>query len=87
MAGPSWITVRDMLVSAVADKRLPFSRVLMNTGYATKELMHFIESLGKVYYCPVRSNRTVGDSFAQLPFRHVACLDWTEQELAVDSGQ
>ena len=59
----------------------------MNTWYATKELMHFIESLGKVYYCPVRSNRTVGDSFAQLPFRHVACLDWTEQELAVDSGQ
>ena len=74
--------VRDMLVSAVADKRLPFSRVLMDTWYATKELMLFIESLGKVYYCPLRSNRMVDDSGAQLPFRHVASLDWTEQELA-----
>ena len=44
--------------------------------------MLFIESLGKVYYCPLRSNRMVDDSGAQLPFRHVASLDWTEQELA-----
>jgi hypothetical protein len=31
--------VQDMLTRAVADKQLPFTRVLMDTWYATKELM------------------------------------------------
>ncbi|WP_414691604.1 hypothetical protein [Noviherbaspirillum sp.] len=31
--------------------------ILMDTWYATKELMLFIESLGKIYYCPLNSSR------------------------------
>lgn len=33
----------------------------MDTWYATKELMLFIESLIKIYYCPLRDNRAVSD--------------------------
>jgi hypothetical protein len=44
--------VHDMLSNVVHHKRLLFHVVLMDTRYATKDLMLFIESLQKVYYCP-----------------------------------
>jgi hypothetical protein len=44
--------VQDMLTRVIADKRLPFGAVLMDIWYATKDLRLFIESVGKVYYCP-----------------------------------
>jgi hypothetical protein len=47
--------VQDMLTRAIADKQLPFVAVLMDIWYATKDLMLFIESVGKVYYCPLRA--------------------------------
>jgi len=74
--------VRDMLTNLIADKQLPFAAVLMDTWYATKDLMLFIESVNKIYYCPIRDNRLVDDSQAVLPYRHVSTLQWTEQELA-----
>ena len=41
--------VHGMLINIVHQKRLPFYAVLMDTWYATKDLMMFIESLRKVY--------------------------------------
>jgi len=38
---------------------LPFRTVLMDAWYATMDLWKQIERLGKLYYCPVRSNRQV----------------------------
>ena len=73
--------VRDMLVSAIADKQLPFWAVLMDTWYATKDLMLFVESVDKVYYCPLRDNRLVDDSLARAPYRRVDGLDWSAEEL------
>jgi len=73
--------VRDMLVSLVADKQLPFKTILMDTWYATKALMLFIESLHKIYYCPIKSNRLVDDSAGTRPFQYVKDLTWNEQEL------
>lgn len=73
--------VRDMLISLVADKQLPFKTVLMDTWYATKALMLFIESLHKIYYCPIKSNRLVDDSAGTRPFQYVSDLIWSEQEL------
>jgi hypothetical protein len=43
--------VRDMLGNLVHHKGLLFRRVLMDTWYATRDLMLFIESLSKTYYC------------------------------------
>jgi hypothetical protein len=73
--------VQDMLTRAIADKQLPFGAVLMDIWYATKDLMLFIESVGKVYYCPLRDNRLVDDSAAEQPYRRVDSLQWSQQEL------
>lgn len=74
--------VRDMLTNLAYHKGLPFQRVLMDTWYAARELMLFIESLGKTYYCPLRSNRLVDDSGGQTPYQHVDSLEWNDLELA-----
>ena len=74
--------VKDMLLSLVAGKGLDFNRVLMDSWYATKELMLLIEALGKLYYCPLKSNRLVDDSGGALKYRHVDSLAWSQAELA-----
>jgi len=74
--------VHDMLANAVHHKRLPFHAVLMDTWYATKDLMRFIEFLGKVYYCPLKSNRQVDDSGGERPYQRVDSLAWSPAELA-----
>ena len=74
--------VRDMLSNLVHHKGLPFRRVLMDTWYATRALMLFIEALGKIYYCPLRDNRLVDDSGAIAPYRHVDELEWSDVDLA-----
>lgn len=74
--------VRDMLTNVVHHKGLACRTVLMDTWYATKELMLFIESLGKIYYCPLKSNRLVDDSGGALAYRHVDALSWSAREAA-----
>ena len=54
--------VREMLTTVVYQKQRPFQAVLMDTWYATKDLMLFIESLHQVYYCPLKDNRQVDDA-------------------------
>lgn len=74
--------VKEMLLTLVASKALAFNRVLMDSWYATKELMLFIETLGKLYYCPLKSNRLVDDSGGARKYRHVDSLAWFQAELA-----
>jgi len=73
--------VREMLEHAVSHKRLPFQAVLMDTWYATKDLMLHIESLHKFYYCPLKDNRQVDDSQGAQVYRRVDALSWSEAEL------
>lgn len=72
--------VREMLKGAVYSKGLPFQAVLMDSWYATKDMMLQIEDLHKIYYCPLKMNRLVDDSDAQQPYRRVDSLTWTEEE-------
>lgn len=74
--------VKDMLLSLIANKGLAFNRVLMDSWYATKELILFIEQLGKIYYCPLNNNRLVDDSGGALKYRHIDSPAWTQAELA-----
>lgn len=74
--------VREMLQNATYQKRLPFQAVLMDAWYATKDLMLLIESLKKIYYCPLKGNRQVDDSQGARAYRRVDALDWTATELA-----
>ncbi len=73
--------VREMLTHIVYQKALPFQAVLMDTWYATKDLMLFIESLTKIYYCPLKDNRQVDDSQGQQAYRRVDALAWDQDAL------
>ena len=73
--------VQEMLTNIVYHKQLPFRAVLMDTWYATKEMMLFIESLYKIYYCPLKDNRQVDDSGGIQPYQRVDGLVWTQYEL------
>jgi len=72
--------VKDMLLGLVAKREIAFDRVLMDTWYAAKELMLLIESLGKIYYCPLRDNRLVDDSAGQREYCRADSLNWSARE-------
>jgi hypothetical protein len=76
--------VEEMLRS-VEHRRVPFEKVLMDSWYATKDLMLSIDRMGeeegKNFYCPLKSNRQVDDSGGEKPYRRVDALDWSEEEL------
>jgi hypothetical protein len=69
-----------MLRNAMYHKQLPFNAVLMESWYATKALMLLIESMQKVYYCPLKDNRQVDDSGGQRPYGRVDALSWNASE-------
>jgi hypothetical protein len=57
--------VKDMLQNLVYDQLFPFDRVLMDTWYAVNSFMLYIDSLDKIYDCPLEKNRLVDDTFAK----------------------
>jgi hypothetical protein len=73
--------VLDMLKSLVYYKDLPFSTVLMDSWYATNKLMLHIDSLGKIYYCPLKRNRLVDDTGCQEEYQQIEKLSWEKTEL------
>jgi hypothetical protein len=73
--------VSEMLTNVVFQKRLPLQAVLMDTWYATKDLMLLIESFNKLYYCPLKDNRQVDDSGGARPYQRVDSLEWSAAEL------
>jgi len=72
--------VHDMLLNCVYQKHLVFWSVLMDSWYATKEIMLQIEKFDKIYYCPLKDNRQVDDSGGLQPYQRVDSLEWTEAE-------
>jgi hypothetical protein len=72
--------VHDMLANCVYHKQLAFYAVLMDSWYATRAVMLFIEQLKKVYYCPLKDNRQVDDSGGAQPYGRVDALQWSEAE-------
>jgi hypothetical protein len=77
--------VEEMLRS-VEHRRVPFEKVLMDSWYASKDLMLLIDLMGeeeegKKFYCPLKSNRQVDDSGGEKPYQRVDELDWSEEEL------
>jgi hypothetical protein len=73
--------VKDMLQNLVYQKIMPFDTVLMDTWYAVHNLMLYIDSLDKVYYCPLKNNRLVDDTFGKDKYKHVELLEWSKEEL------
>lgn len=73
--------VAAMLNGVVESKQLPFTTVLMDSWYATQKLMAQVEQLGKVYYCPLKTNRRVDDSEGTLPYQRIDELTWSDAQL------
>ncbi len=73
--------VHEMLSNIFYEKQLPFQAVLIDTWYATRDLMLLIESLKKIYYCPLKDNRQVDDSQGAQAYGRVDALSWSEAEL------
>ena len=66
--------VEEMLRS-VEHREVPFRTVLMDSWYATKDLMLLIDEMEKTFYCPLKSNRQVDDSGGEKPYRRVDGLE------------
>jgi hypothetical protein len=77
--------VKNMLISLVYQRNLPFETVLMDTWYAVNKLMLYIDSLDKVYYCPLKVNRLVDDSFGKEKYKNIKDLEWSDEDL--ESGK
>lgn len=72
--------VAEMLTNVHYQKQLPYRAVLMDTWYASKDLMLLIEKLQKVYYCPLKDNRQVDDSGGSQPYQRLDSLSWSNHE-------
>jgi len=75
------VHVDEMLKNVVYHKDISFSTVLMDSWYATKELMLKIEDLGRIYYCPLKVNRKVDDSGGTEKYKQIQQLEWSDDEL------
>ncbi|NJO58841.1 MAG: transposase [Richelia sp. RM2_1_2] len=73
--------VKNMLLGLVYQRNLPFDTVLMDTWYAVNNLMLYIDSLDKIYYCPLKTNRLVDDSFGKVKYKNIKNLEWNDEEL------
>ena len=52
----------------------------MDSWYATQRLMALIDNLGKIYYCPLKSNRLVDDTGGIEKYKKAQDLNWNETE-------
>ncbi len=72
--------VLDMWKTILYVEKLPFRTVLMDSWYATMNMMKTIEMAGKIYYCPLKSNRQVSQNPDEA-YQRVDALSWSEEEL------
>ena len=72
--------MRDMLLNCVYQKSPDLWAVLMDTGYANKEMMLQIEKIDKIYSCTLKDKGQVDDSGGSTPYQRVDNLKWTRQE-------
>jgi hypothetical protein len=75
-----YINVADILEDTVYQKKISFTKVLMDSWYAAQKLMKLIENLGKIYYVPLKKNRLVDDTGGQQKYQHIEQLTWSQLE-------
>jgi hypothetical protein len=73
--------MREMFDNVIKHKKLPFHTVLMDSWYATKDLMMHIDLAGKIFYCPLKCNRKVDDSGGVAEYKGVEKLSWNDVEI------
>lgn len=73
--------VKEMFQNAL-ERGMLCGTVLMDSWYATKDLMMLFDEAGKRFYCPLKNDRQVDDSGGAQRYRRVDALDWSHGELA-----
>lgn len=73
--------VHEMLILSI-HRGIPFKTVLMDSWYSDTKTLLWIDSLGKFFYCPIKSNRLVDDSLGKHPYQAVEKLEWSDEEIA-----
>ncbi len=63
-----------MLQSLVYQKVMPFRTVLMDSWYATKNLMQYLDKVLKYYYCTLKKNRLVDDTGGTEDYQRIESL-------------
>jgi hypothetical protein len=74
--------MQEMFDDVIQVKQLEFSTVLMDSWYATKELMLHIHRANKIFYCPLKKNRNADDSNGRRDYMAINKLTWSDYDLA-----
>jgi hypothetical protein len=73
--------VKEMIKDIEENKKLPFKTVLMDCWYSKMQLLLYLESIGKIYYCPIPCNRLTDESGGVEEYKRVDALEWTDADL------
>jgi len=77
--------VMDMLMM-LKHRGLLFQTVLMDSWYATTDIMKYLIKEEKLFYCPLKKNRKVDDSKATQPYQSIEELQWSDEEMKHGKG-
>ncbi len=69
------------MLSLANERGIKYKTVLMDTWYATSQIMVRLHHEQRLFYCPIKVNRLVDDTNNKEPYKGVEKLEWTEQEL------
>jgi len=72
--------VNEML-SLANERGVIYATVLMDSWYATSQIMVRLQNESKIFYCPIKTNRKVDVSKGINPYKAVEQLVWTEEKL------
>ena len=70
-----------MLNNAVYGKQIPFKTVLFDTWYSTHKIMQHVDSLGKIHYASIKSNRNLTRVDSKYKYQAVSSLEFSNDEL------
>ncbi len=79
--GKTKLDYMNEMLSLANERGIVFSTVLMDTWYATSQIMVRLQNESKIFYCPIKINRKVDDSKGINPYKAVEQLVWTEEEI------
>lgn len=71
---------REMLVTAITDKRLAARTVLFDSWYASADNLKLVHRAHRIFYTTLKANRLVSLDKAE-GYIHLSDIDWTPEHL------
>jgi hypothetical protein len=73
--------VMDML-DLLSVREISYYYVLMDSWYASVEVLKYLIENNKIFYCPLKSNRKIDDSGGKEAYKQIQECFWTDQDVA-----